>query len=233
MLTVSHDVVPVELDLVAGRLGCPGCGGRLHPWGWARRRTIRDGHGPGWVDVEHRPRRGRCSGCRATHVLLDVVLAARRADSAGVIAAGIEAKIAAGWGHRKIAAELGRPASTVRGWLRAFAASAAQIAGQFTGLVHRDAVDAASLWPKPAGSSPAAALSALLAYAQALGGRFGAVVMVAWVQAGIAASNGRLFCSSFWSAGANTNTPLWRPRPVGQGGVSACHIPVTGVFTAC
>lgn len=232
MLTVSHDAVSVESDLRAGRVACPGCGGRLRAWGSARRRVIRHGVGPDLVEVTHRPRRGRCSACRVTHVLLDVVLAARRADSAAVIAAGIEAKVVAGSGHRKIAAWLGRPASTVRGWLRAFAAAAAQIAGQFTGLVHRIAVDAASLWPKPSGSAPAAALAVLLAYAQALGGRFGQVVTVVWVQAGIAASNGRLFCRSFWSAPANTNTPLWQPGPFGQGGGSACHTPVAGVFTA-
>ena len=161
------------------------------------------------------------------------MLAARRADSAEVIAAAIEAKTVQGWGHRKIAAECGRPASTVRGWLRSFAAAAARIAEEFTGLVHRFAADAASLWPKPAGGWPGAALSALLAYAEALGGRFGQVVMVPWVRAGIAASDGRLFCSSFWSAGANTNTPLRQEQPVGQGGVSACHIPVAGVSTAC
>lgn len=233
MLTVSHDVVSVESDLRAGRVACPGCGGRLRPWGSARLRAVRHGVGPEPVELEHRPRRGRCAGCRVTHVLLDVVLAARRADSAAVIAAGIEAKIVQGWGHRKIAAWLGRPASTVRGWLRSFAASAAQIADRFTELVHRDAVDAASLWPKPAGNALAAALSALIAYARALAGRFGAVVAVPWVQAGIAASDGRLFCSSFWSSPANTNTPLRRERLLGQGDGSACHTPVAGVSTAC
>ena len=36
MLTVSHDSVVVELDLLVGRVACPDCGGRLRPWGWAR-----------------------------------------------------------------------------------------------------------------------------------------------------------------------------------------------------
>lgn len=137
-----------------------------------------------------------------THVLLDVLLAARRADTAEVIAAAVERKIVAGQGHRQIAAWLGRPATTVRGWLRAFAGSASRIVEWFTALLVRDASDAAVLWPKPAGSGPGpgAALSALLAYAEALGRRFGAVGMVTWARAGIAASHGRLFCTGYWAA---------------------------------
>ena len=205
MLTVSHDAVSVELDLTAGRVACPGCGGRLRPWGWARARVIREGLGTDWVSRPCRPRRSRCVGCRGTHVLLEVGLAVRRADTAEVIAAAIEAKTALGWGHRKIAAGCGRPVSTVRGWLRAFGASAALIGDRFTGLLVRDAPDAVVLWPKPAGTAAGAALSALMAYADGLGRRFAATVTVTWVQAGIATSNGRLFCSSWWVAAPNTN----------------------------
>ncbi|MGY4544301.1 hypothetical protein ACVWY0_004245, partial [Arthrobacter sp. UYNi723] len=82
-------------------------------------------------------------------MLLGVDLAARRADTAEVIASVIEAKAASGAGHRVIAAWLGRPASTVRGWLGAFAASAGPIAEVFTALSHRDGADAAGLWPAP------------------------------------------------------------------------------------
>ena len=204
----------------------------MRPWGWARVRVIRESLGADWVGRRCRPRRARCVGCRATHVLLEVRLVVRRADSADVIAAAIEAKIAAGWGHRKIAAGCGRPASTVRGWLRAFLASAGQITDRFIGLVVRDAPDAVVLWPKPAGSAGGEALSALMAYAQGLARRFGATVTVTWVQAGTAASNGRLFCRGYWAARPNTNPPL-RPDPVGgKGARSACHTPGAGVFTA-
>ncbi len=94
-----------------------------------------------------------------THVLLEAGLAARRADTAAVIASAIEAKAATGHGHRVIAALLGRAASTVRGWLRAFAASAGPITEVFTALSHRDGADAAGLWParprhRPAGRWP-------------------------------------------------------------------------------
>lgn len=59
----------------------------------------------------------------------------RRADAAAVIGAALEAK-AGGVGHRPIAAALGRPVSTVRGWLRRFAARAEQVRGHFTRLLH-------------------------------------------------------------------------------------------------
>ena len=231
MLTVSHDSVVVELALRVGRMACPDCGGRLRPWGWARPRVIREGLGADWRVRALRPRRSRCASCQGTHVLLEVRLAARRADAAEVIAAAIEAKTALGWGHRKIAAGCGRPASTVRGWLRAFAASAASIGDRFTGLLVRDAPDAVVLWPKPAGFAGGEALSVLMAYAEGLARRFAATVTVTWIQAGIATTNGRLFCSSWWAAGPNTNRPLRQGVVGGKGGRSACHIPVIGVFT--
>lgn len=219
MLTVSDDVSSVELDLLAGRVACPGCGGRLRPWGWARPRVIREGLGTDWAGRKLRPRRSRCDACKGTHVLLEVRLAARRADAADVIAAAIEALTALGWGHRRIAAECGRPASTVRGWLRAFRASAAVIGDWFTGLLVRDAPDAVVLWPKPAGTVQGAALSVLMAYAEGLARRFAATVTVTWTQVGIATTNGRLFCLSWWVAVPNTNRPLrqawWEERVAG------------------
>ena len=77
--------------------------------------------------------RSRCRGCGATHVLLPAWCLARRADAGEVIGLALEAK-AAGAGHRVIAGRLGRPASTVRGWLRAFTARAEQVRQVFTVL---------------------------------------------------------------------------------------------------
>ena len=78
MLTVETDTAAVEERLRSGRLACPGCAGVLAGWGRARARTVR---GPdGGVRVV--PRRSRCTGCRATHVLLPVLLLVRRADTA-------------------------------------------------------------------------------------------------------------------------------------------------------
>lgn len=153
-------------------------------------------------------------GCKATHVLLAVSLAARRADAAAVIAAAVQAKVARGWGHRRIAAALDRPASTVRGWVRSFAASAEAIATAFMSLVVRDAPDAAALWPAPNRDPGARALAVLAAYAAAVARRFG-VGMLAWVRAGIAATNGSLFSSSWWTRAGQHELALtparWRP----------------------
>src|SRR4051794_14679604 len=108
MLTVETDPVAVEQRLGSGRLACPGCSGVLAGWGSARGRQVRDTDAVLWIV----PRRARGTGCRATHVLLRVVLLVRRADTAAVIGAGLTAK-ATGAGHRLIAALLGRPAETV------------------------------------------------------------------------------------------------------------------------
>ncbi len=112
MLTVGLDAGVVENDLQAGHLACPaaGCEAALGPWGWGRARVVR---GVGRV----RPRRARCRGCRGTQVLLPASVLLRRADAVTVIGTALLAK-AEGRGHRPIAAELGVPESTVRGWLR-------------------------------------------------------------------------------------------------------------------
>jgi hypothetical protein len=70
-----------------------------------------------------------------------------------VIGAALEAK-AAGAGHRTIAGLLGRPASTVRGWLRAFTARAELERQAFTAL-------AAGLVPDPPLPGPAGSLPAM------------------------------------------------------------------------
>jgi len=118
VVTVGVDRAVVETALLGGELGCPalGCGGRLAPWGWARRRMVRGEGGEGGA-AGLRPRRSRCMDCLQTHVLLPASVLLRRADEVTVIGAALLAK-ACGCGHRKIATRLGRAASTVRGWLR-------------------------------------------------------------------------------------------------------------------
>ena len=124
MLTVNADRDVVERQLGDGELACPSCGGVLARWGNGAERRVRL---PGGLDGPDRhvvlvPRRSRCRECGATHVLLPAWCLARRADAGEVIGLALEAK-AAGAGHRVIAGRLGRPASTVRGWLRAFTAA--------------------------------------------------------------------------------------------------------------
>jgi hypothetical protein len=104
-----------ETDLAGGTLTCPSCTGPLQPWGHARARTVRD-HGTTVVAL--RPRRARCRTCRGTHVLLSAVVAPRRADTTAVIGSALQAS-ARGTGYRRIAAQLQRPLSTVRRWIRA------------------------------------------------------------------------------------------------------------------
>lgn len=154
MLIVGIDPVEVERLLRSRELSCPSCRGVLGPWGHARSRPARGSEGT----VRHRPRRARCVSCGSTHVLLPARWLLRRADAVAVIGAALEAK-AAGAGHRSIAAGLGRPASTVRGWLRRFAARAEHTRAEFTRLLH--AFDPVAPALAPRGSVAGDALEAI------------------------------------------------------------------------
>jgi Homeodomain-like domain len=102
--------------------------------------------------------RPRCDACETTHVLLDACSVPRRRDGAEVIGEALVAK-AQGDGHRRIAARLGRPPSTVRGWLRA-AARRAELLGT-AALRWVRALDASAGPPRPASSLLADAVEAL------------------------------------------------------------------------
>jgi hypothetical protein len=168
VLMVGTDEGQVETELVAGGLTCPACGGRLRPWGFARRRVLR---GRGGRELWRRPRRSICSSCAVTHVLLPVLVLWRRRDLAVVIGEALAAK-AAGAGYRRIAGSLGAvPPDTVRGWLRRFAARAGEIREHFTGLAHALGADLGVMEPR---ASPVAdAVEAIGVAAQAAADRFG------------------------------------------------------------
>jgi hypothetical protein len=124
LLVFAVDPERVEADLVAGRLCCGACGGALRPWGHARPRATRGPDGrPGWW----RPRRAICRTCRRTSVLLPAWLLPRRRDHIEVIGRALVG-YATGAGHRRLAAQAGLPPSTVRNWLRAFAAHVDRLA---------------------------------------------------------------------------------------------------------
>jgi len=106
----------LELTLASGRLRCPVCQGRLRPWGVARARAIHVLWGP---DRIVQPRRARCSGCRATHVLLPGWTLVRRAYDAATIWRVLTEHVR-GLGYRRIALRLRLPETTVRDWLREF-----------------------------------------------------------------------------------------------------------------
>lgn len=124
---------PDALDaaLHAGQVTCPGCDDQLRPWGWARKRVLRETDRVRVV----RPRRGRCRGCGVTHVLLAAGMLLRRAYAMSVIGPALEAA-GHGVGHRRVAAWLGLPAGTVRGWIRRLRGRQDAVAVQFTGLAY-------------------------------------------------------------------------------------------------
>jgi transposase-like protein len=202
VLTVGKDAAGVERLLSSGRLECPVCGQRLAGWGYARTRVIRGEGGDRW---RLRPRRAMCSGCRRTHVLLPVSVLARRADAVTVIGAAL-AGAAAGQGHRKIADQLGRPAATVRGWLRRFTSRAEALRSAFTGLLRE--VDADPLMPGPAGSPLADAVAAVLAAAVAVARRWRpAVFMVSPWELAAAVTSARLLARGTAADLVNTGCP--------------------------
>jgi hypothetical protein len=175
-------------------------GGPYRDWGQARERLVRGLDGVSRLA----PRRARCRGCSRTHVLLLVTCLSRRADEAGVIGWALEAK-AAGVGHRVIAAVLGRPASTVRGWLRALAPRAEQARSVFTAL-------AASLVTDPPLPAPACSVLgdavAAVACAAAAAARLLGVGEVARWELAAAATQGMLLAPG-WAAEPVSTSWLW------------------------
>lgn len=163
----------------------------LARWGWGRPRSLRGTDG----DVSVRPRRARCRSCEATHILLPVFSLVRRADTAEVVGIGLELA-AAGWGSRRIAARLGRPVTTVRGWLRCFARRAARTAAVFTSLLVALADDPSVVLPAPAGTVVADAVSAAVGFAFAARSRLGKLRVPTWLLVS-AACHGRLLAPAW------------------------------------
>lgn len=181
-MIIVADPQRVDADLAADQVACPHCGGRLRPWAYARARQVRVLHG-GSVTV--RPRRARCAACSRTQVLLPGACLPRRADAVEVIGTALLAK-ASGRGHRRIAADLDRPPSTVRRWLRAVRGpQAVQLWHHVVPLLVRldpDAIERLqSSWARrrPPGEL-GQALGALGATVQAVRARFPDLQVPAW-----------------------------------------------------
>jgi hypothetical protein len=202
VVTVEVSPVRVEMRLAAGGIACPGCGVGLRPWGWSGRRSVRDLRG---LRLELRPRRSRCPGCGATHVLLPVTVLLRRADAAVVIGAALLAK-ASGGGYRRIAAGLGLPDQTVRGWLRRFAGRAGAVREVFTVLLVRVA-PADPVLPPSRGGRFADAVAAVLAAAGAVTARWPEMVALSPWQVASALSGGRLLAPGWPRSSINAGRP--------------------------
>lgn len=199
VLTVGVNAAEVEGQLAGGELECPWCGGVLARWGWARWRVLRGVRGP----VRLRPRRARCAECGVTHVLLPVFALLRRVDLAEVIGAALAAK-AAGAGARPIAAACGRPADTVRGWLRRFGARAGLVRAFFTWLLVEVGVDPVP--PAQASSAFADAVAAVAGAAVAAASRWPGIGEVPSWWVACAASGGRLLAPGWPEKLVNTSS---------------------------
>jgi hypothetical protein len=180
VVTVRGSADRVESRLAAGLLRCPCCGGRLAPWGHARRRLIAV-----FARVEEFwPRRARCRGCGRTHVLLPADLWSRRRYGAAVIMAVLVLAAQAAAAGRVAARPWvtvpgGRrlvPASTARSWRSRFTARAGTLREQLARVL--PLADPAGRVLVPAGSAGGDCLAVLEAVTAGLRSRFPAVAAV-------------------------------------------------------
>jgi hypothetical protein len=138
-----------------------------------------------------------------THVLLPVFALLRRVDLAEVIGAALAAK-AAGAGARSIAAACGRPADTVRGWLRRFGSRAGRVRLFFIRLLVEIGTDPVP--PAPAPSVFADAVAAVAGAAAAAISRWPGIGEVPPWWLAVAASGGRLLAPGWPEKLINTSS---------------------------
>ncbi|MGH3276012.1 MAG: helix-turn-helix domain-containing protein, partial [Streptosporangiaceae bacterium] len=136
------------------------CGGVLAPWWYGITREI---VGLGGAAELMRPRRAICRLCGRTRVLLPDVMLRRRQYRVEVIGAAL-LLAAGGMPWTRVAAELGVPFETARGWLRRFTRRADLVRAWLLGLLDALADDP---W-LPAGQAGLAGALGVLAglYAQ-------------------------------------------------------------------
>ncbi|PND54105.1 hypothetical protein CRM90_29905 [Mycobacterium sp. ENV421] len=187
MVTVEADLVCVESRLAAGQIRCPVCSqGVLGGWGFARIRRV-----VGLI-TPVRPRRARCRSCLVTHVLSPATVLLRRAYAAEQIWMSLAAR-AQGVGHRRIAARLNIPATTVRGWLRRAGGRLEAIRVWFLQVAVQTGIDVAI--PDGVGCGWGDVVAAVEAAVAAVGQRFGPAGLVGAVTPAlvmVAVTGGRL-----------------------------------------
>lgn len=136
---------------------CPACGGRTQRWSGYPRHVRDDRDRLIWVP------RVRCTACGVTRALLPSFVPPHRWDTVVHVGRAVE-HAASGLGHRRIAALLGRPDTTVRGWLRRIRSVATALT---TTLLGRAAALGWTGW-----GLPVAPLPRLVAAVHALAGRW-------------------------------------------------------------
>jgi transposase-like protein len=148
LIVTKTPAARLGVAMASGRLRCSVCQGTLRPWGYARRRWIRDRT----RYLRLRPRRARCQSCRRTHVVLPDRTLLRRLDRVEVIGAALTAS-ASGVGVRTISRRLQLPRSTVRGWIRRSAARSRGAPGaSITPLAQPAMINAADISPLSPGA---------------------------------------------------------------------------------
>jgi hypothetical protein len=111
---------------------CPDCYGLLRGQWRGYARNVRLGRRVVRLEIA----RSVCGSCRRTHALLPSICVPRRLDGAPSLYLAL-ALAARGRGHRPIAARLGLPATTVRGWLRGLRQGAPAQAARLWTLAER------------------------------------------------------------------------------------------------
>lgn len=156
MPTVSHVMQVVEAQLRSGVLKClaGGCGGTFSPWWYGVERPV---VGLGGAAELVRPRRAICGSCGVTRVLLPDVMLRRRQYRVEVIGAAL-LLAAGGMAWTRVAAEIGVPFETVRGWLRRFTRRADLVRSWLLGLLDALVDDP---WLPAGQAGPAGALGVL------------------------------------------------------------------------
>jgi hypothetical protein len=171
VLIIARTEELAQQALTAGTLMCPhtGCGGGLYRDGRARARQVRTRDGG---ERELRPQRVACRRCERVNVVLPAWSVPGRCDDAETIGTAL-LDAAEGRGHRWIAARLGRPATTVRGWLRAARSHAEDL--RVRAVVFQNKIGSELDRLRPAGSPLGGAMAELGAAVAAarrfLGGR--------------------------------------------------------------
>jgi len=144
-------------ELEVPRPPCPLCSGPTGYWSGYERHLRDGGDRLIWIP------RVRCGVCGVTQALLPWFVVARRWDVVDVIGSALVMAVE-GWGHRRIARALKRPATTVREWCRRFRERA--------GLLAELLLARAASWGWSSWELPTSPLRRLLAAVEALAGRW-------------------------------------------------------------